>query len=313
MARFDDLATQPRRGPADILRWKLGRSREARPADAAALEKVRPGVRDPAAAAMALARPEAAMTWLGHASFALRLAGKLVLTDPVLCARIQRVVRRLTPPGVAVDALPPVDVVTVSHDHMDHMDFWTLARLPDAALYVVPLGNGERLRALGKARVVELDWWQSHREGALEITLVPARHWSMRMPWTRNETLWGGFVYRGPEGIAYHSGDSAFGPHYAEIGARVPGIDWAMLPIGAYAPRWFMEPQHQDPEEAARGWQALGARTFVAMHWGTFRLTDEPIGEPPVRLRAFWGTQGLPPERLWIPDIGERRVLSSGA
>ena len=313
MARFDDLATQPRRGPGDILRWKLGRSREPRAADADALEKILPGVRDPEAAAAALALHDPALTWLGHATFALRLGGQLILTDPVLCTRIQKVIPRLTPPGVPVERLPAVDVVTVSHDHMDHMDFWTLKRLPRSATYVVPLGNGARLRALGHEQVVELDWWQSHTVGGVEITLVPARHWSMRMPWTRNETLWGGFVFRAREGIAYHSGDSAFGPHYAEIGARVPGIDWAMLPIGAYAPRWFMAPQHQDPEEAARGLLALGARLLCAMHWGTFRLTDEPLGEPPARLRAFWAAQGLPAEKLWIPDIGERRVLSRGA
>ncbi len=313
MGRFDDLATQPRRGPRDILRWKLGDPltgrHEPRPPDARALDQVRPGVRDREAAAAALARPEAALTWLGHATFALRLGGQLVLTDPVLCARIQGVVARLTPPGVAVDRLPPVDVVTVSHDHMDHMDYWSLRRLPRDALYLVPLGNGARLAPLGLRHVVELDWWQTHRHGTLEITLVPARHWSMRMPWTRNQTLWGGFVYRGPEGVAYHSGDTAFGPHYGEIGARTGRIDWAMLPIGAYSPRWFMEPQHQNPEEAGEGFLALGARLLVAMHWGTFKLTDEPIGEPPARLRAWWAARALPAERLWIPDIAERRVL----
>jgi L-ascorbate metabolism protein UlaG (beta-lactamase superfamily) len=308
VARFDERATRPVRGPLDILRWKLGR--EARRGDDdVLLDAVRPGVRDPVAAAAALAMPEAALTWLGHASFALRLSGQLVLTDPVLCARIQNVIARLTPPGVPVDALPPADVVLVSHDHMDHMDFWTLRRLGPTPTYVVPAGNRERLRALGLTKIVELDWWQSCNVGDLEITLVPARHWSMRMPWTRNETLWGGFVVRGREGVAYHSGDTAFGPHFAEIGARVGAIDWAMLPIGAYAPRWFMKPQHQDPDEAGEAFLALGARLFVAMHWGTFKLTDEPIGEPPAKLRAWWRAHDLPAERLWIPDVGERRVL----
>ncbi|TMQ20624.1 MAG: hypothetical protein E6J91_03640 [Deltaproteobacteria bacterium] len=179
-------------------------------------------------------------------------------------------------------------------------------RARDAALYVVPLGNASRL---GKPHVVELDWWQTHAVGELAITLVPARHWSMRMPWNRNDTLWGGYVVRAPEGVAYHSGDTAWGEHFAEIGARTGPIDWAMLPIGGYAPRWFMAPQHIDPVEAAEAWQALGARELFAMHWGTFRLTDEAIGEPPARLRAYWAERRLDAARLWIADPGEPRPL----
>jgi L-ascorbate metabolism protein UlaG (beta-lactamase superfamily) len=116
-------------------------------------------------------------------------------------------------------------------------------------------------------------------------------------------------VIRGPEGTAYHSGDTAWGDHFAEIGARLGPIDWAMLPIGGYAPRWFMAPQHIDPLEAARAWEALGANHLLAMHWGTFRLTDEAIGEPPARLRAHWAEREFEPARLWILDPGESRLL----
>src|SRR5437588_8038826 len=128
------------------------------------------------------------------------------------------------------------------------MDLATLAKLGDAPLYIVPLGNGARIH---HPNVVELDWWQTHELDDIAVTLVPARHWSMRAPWNRNDTLWGGYLVRAPEGVAYHSGDTAWGDHFAEIGARAQ-IDWAMLPIGGYAPRWFMEPQHVDPIEAAR-------------------------------------------------------------
>jgi L-ascorbate metabolism protein UlaG (beta-lactamase superfamily) len=216
------------------------------------------------------------------------------------------VMKRLVPPGVPLDAMPPIDIVLVTHDHRDHMDLPTLAKLGDAPLYIVPVGNGPRIK---HPNVVELDWWQTHEVGDLAITLVPARHWSMREPWNKNATLWGGFVVRAPEGVAYHSGDTAFGDHFAEIGQRVGAIDWAMLPIGGYNPRWFMEPQHVDPIEAARGFEALGARNLLAMHWGTFRLTDEAVGEPPQTLRAYWREHGLHPDRLWICDIGEARVL----
>jgi N-acyl-phosphatidylethanolamine-hydrolysing phospholipase D len=304
MARFDERATTPGRGPGDILRWKLGK-KEPRPDDFAALDAFRLTVRDGGAEALAGTAPVA--VWIGHATWALRLAGKLIVTDPIWSRSIGGAVRRLVPPGVALASMPAIDVVLVTHDHRDHLDLPTIRALPHDALYVVPLGNGPRL---GKPNVIELDWWQTHQVGELAITLVPARHWSMRMPWNRNATLWGGYVIRGPEGRAYHSGDTAWGDHFAEIGEKAGPIDWAMLPVGGYAPRWFMEPQHIDPSEAGRAFEALGAKHLLAMHWGTFKLTDEAIGEPPVRLRASWTERGLDPARLWILDPGEPRVLS---
>lgn len=302
-ARFADRATQPARGPRDILRWKLGK-KEPQGDGFAALDAVRLQVAGGGAEALASGAPVA--VWIGHATWALRLGGKLIVTDPIWSGSIGGAVRRLVAPGVPLAAMPPVDVVLVSHDHRDHMDLPTLRRMPDAALYVVPIGNAARL---GKPNVVELDWWDSHAIGDVTITLVPARHWSMRMPWNRNATLWGGYVIRGPEGTAYHSGDTAWGDHFAEIRARLGAIDWAMLPIGGYAPRWFMAPQHIDPIEAAQAWEALGARHLLAMHWGTYKLTDEAIGEPPARLRACWAERGLDPARLWIVDPGASRRL----
>ena len=310
MGRFDERATQPMKGPGDMLKWKVLRKSDPRPENFAEVDAIRPGIADPAPAIAALASGGAVACWIGHASWAFRLGGKLCVIDPVWSQRLSGVVSRLVPPGVPLAAMPPIDIVLVTHDHRDHMDLPTLARLGDAPLYIVPLGNGARIAKLGKSRtIVELDWWQSHRVGDLEITLVPARHWSMREPWNRNDTLWGGYVVRGPEGTVYHSGDTAWGEHFAEIGQRVGRIDWAMLPIGAYSPRWFMETQHINAEEAGRGFEALGAVSLLAMHWGTFRLTDEAIGEPPARIRAYWTERALDPVRLWILDVGEARLL----
>jgi L-ascorbate metabolism protein UlaG (beta-lactamase superfamily) len=147
--------------------------------------------------------------------------------------------------------------------------------------------------------------------GDLRITLVPAQHWSMRMPWDRNRRLWGGFVFESPEGCVYHAGDTAMREEtFLEIGRRFPRLGWAMLPIGAYDPPWFMQPQHMGPEEAARAFELLGAERLLAMHWGTFRLTDEPLHEPPERLRAEWARRGLDDRRLWILDVGETRRLA---
>jgi L-ascorbate metabolism protein UlaG (beta-lactamase superfamily) len=298
VGRFDERATKLKGFPV-FLKWQaqrlLGAARDTT------------GFRTPWREGRV---PEgSSLTWIGHASFVLRLGGKVLAIDPVWSTRVGGVVKRHAPPGVPLDALPPVDVVLVTHDHMDHMDFPTLEHLAAAPLAVTPVGNGDRLRKLGYRRVVELDWWQAHAEGPVAITLVPAKHWSMRAPWTRNDALWGGFVLAAPEGTVYHSGDTAWFDGFAEIGAR-HRIDWALLPIGAYHPRWFFEPQHMDPDDALRAFEALGAKNFVAMHWGTFRLTDEPLGEPPERLRAGWNERGLDPSRLWILDVGESRPLA---
>ncbi|MEO7331931.1 MAG: MBL fold metallo-hydrolase [Minicystis sp.] len=304
MGRFDHLATFPRRGPADMLRWKV--------LDALAGKNLKdPGgfVTPRRAPDRALIDSSAAqITWIGHASFLLTLGGKRLLIDPVFAPRVGPM-SRLTAPGLPLAELPPIDLVLVTHNHRDHLDTWTLERLGKAPTFVVPLGNAPVLRKLGAEKVIELDWWQTQEIEGLSITLTPARHWSMRFPWDRNDMLWGGYVIRGPEGCAYHSGDTAFFEGFREIGQRLGPIDWAMLPIGAYEPRWFMEPQHMAPEEAVEAARLLGARTFVAMHWGTFRLTDEPVAEPPVRARKAYLEKGGDADRLWILDIGETRRL----
>jgi L-ascorbate metabolism protein UlaG (beta-lactamase superfamily) len=304
VGRFDHLATQPSRGPADIFRWKVldalaGKNRH-----------------DPGGYTTPRREPDRALvdgtaaqlTWIGHATFLFTLGGKRILVDPIFRHRLGPVTR-LAPPGIAIDALPPIDVVLVTHNHRDHLDAWTLQRLGPAPQYVVPLGNGDLLRSLGAEKVIELDWWQAADLGGIEVTLVPARHWSMRYPWDRNDALWGGFVVRSSEGTAYHSGDTAFFDGFAEIARRFDRIDWAMLPIGAYDPRWFMEPQHMAPEEAVEAARVLGASHLVAMHWGTFRLTDEPTAEPPQRARAAFAATAAGERELWILDIGETRRL----
>jgi L-ascorbate metabolism protein UlaG (beta-lactamase superfamily) len=293
----------PDKGLLDILKWQLGKPRRT---DPPFVTPRRPNDGGPLRAA------SANLTWIGHATFVQRLGGQVVATDPIWSSRIHSV-KRLAEPGVALGDCPRIDVATVSHAHYDHMDVPTLRRLGPDTAFVVPKDNADVLRKAGLPNVTELGWWESTTIGDLRITLVPAQHWSMRMPWDRNQRLWGGFVYeslRAGEGTSYHAGDTAFCERvFREIGQRFPRIDWAMLPIGAYDPTWFMSPQHMGPEEAGRAYELLGAKHFVAMHWGTFKLTDEPLGEPPERLRAWWREKRLPEERLWILDLGETRAL----
>jgi L-ascorbate metabolism protein UlaG (beta-lactamase superfamily) len=306
MGRFEDRATRPARGPVDLWRWRVADTLAGR-----RIKDEEPSFRTPTRDpdARLIGSPSPSMTWVGHATFVLRLGGKLITTDPVWSDRIA-VIERKCRVGVELETLPPIDIVTVSHNHYDHLDAPTIKRLGPRPLYLTPLGNGPWLRSAGATNVVELDWWQSHAVDDLQITLVPARHWSMRAPWNRNDALWGGFVYRSRDGVAFHSGDTALFDGFVEIGQRLGPIDWAMLPIGAYEPRWFMEPQHMNPEDAGEAFVRLGARTLCAMHWGTSKLTDEPFGEPPRRIRQVFADRQLADDRLWVFDVGETRALT---
>ena len=304
MTHYTNLdGTVPSQGLLDLLKWQIERPRGAQPPYTTPR-------RENDGAAVAANTPS--LTWIGHATYAMRLGGKLVVTDPIWSPNIQYASARLTAPGVPFERMPPIDIVTVSHAHYDHLDIPTLTRIGNRALFIVPKDVGPILRSHGLTRVVELAWWETHREGDLAITLVPAQHWSMRFPWDRNKRLWGGFVYESSQGTAYHAGDTAFSERvFRAIGERFPKIDWAMLPIGAYNPEWFMRPQHMGPEEAGRACKLVLATHLCAMHWGTFKLTDEPIGEPPERMRAWWAKQGHDAARLWIFDIGETRTLTA--
>jgi L-ascorbate metabolism protein UlaG (beta-lactamase superfamily) len=287
-------------GLGAVLRWKLGLHEG-------------PKLRTPSRAAVpvvgndgkALRRAiDPALTWIGHATWLVQLGGRTILTDPVYSSRLA-VIPRNVAPGVAMGDLPRIDVVTVSHNHRDHMDAPTLRRLGPDPVYVVPAGCEDWFRRAGMPRVVPMQWWQEEEVEGVRITFVPAQHWSRRSLLDENASLWGGFVLERDGVRAYHSGDTAWFHGFAEIGRRAGPIHAAMLPIGAYEPRWFMRTQHMNPEDAVQAFAALGAERFFAMHWGTFKLTDEALDEPPQRLRQAWDEAGLPLDRRHIPAIGE--------
>jgi len=314
-------------GFGDFLRWSvLERWRTPRAPDPAPgwLPRAEPRFARPRAAADAITA-----TWVGHSTFLLQIGGLNVLTDPMWSDRASPVSfagpRRHAAPGVALAALPPIDVVLQSHDHYDHLDDATVRAIaaahPDAQWFV-PLGVAAWLGARGVRRVRELDWWgdaavESKGEATRQagrVTCLPAQHFAGRGLTTRDRTLWCGWSLRCGDRAVCFAGDSGLHPEFELIARRAGPFDLALLPIGAYAPRWFMRPVHADPADAIEAYAALvrgnGGRRLVCggMHWGTFKLTDEPLDEPPRVMRERWTAAGWPADDLWIPGCGETRA-----
>ncbi|WP_258396260.1 MBL fold metallo-hydrolase [Streptomyces sp. Amel2xB2] len=261
-----------------------------------------------------------AVTWAGHASWIVRVGGLTVLTDPVWSRRILGTPPRVTPPGVDWSHLPPVDAVVISHNHYDHLDAPTLRRLPRETPLFVPAGLRRWCRRRGFTSVTELDWWEAAElpaadgeGGRVRFEFVPAHHWSRRSLTDTCRSLWGGWVLthcgEHARGRLYFAGDTGYGHWFAEIGRRCPGIDLALLPVGAYEPRWMLKPVHTSPEEAVRACGDVGARAMAPMHYGTFLLSAEPPLAPLERVREAWAAAGRDRADLWDLPVGASRVL----
>jgi L-ascorbate metabolism protein UlaG (beta-lactamase superfamily) len=255
-----------------------------------------------------LASDAPSLTWVGHATWLIRLGGHSILTDPVWSESLGPGISRNVRPGISLEEARP-SVVLVSHNHRDHLDAPTIRRIGAAPTYVVPAGLGRFFTRRGADKVVELDWWAHTQLGGLTIHFVPSQHWSQRGAADKNETLWGGFVLEAGGARIYFAGDTAYFEGFREIGRRFPGLEAALLPIGAYDPEWFMRVQHMNPEDAVNAFRSLGARLLCAMHWGTFKLTDEPLDEPPRVLEEIRRREQIPADRVWVAAIGESRRL----
>ncbi len=233
---------------------------------------------------------------IGHASLLLQVNGSNILIDPVWAERASPFRRlgplRRNPPAIDFDDLPPIHSVLVTHNHYDHLDVPAIKRLWEVhrPLILSPLGNDHFIRtAAPQVEVKTGDWWDSFSlSHSIRATIVPAYHWSARRMGDRRMALWGGFVLETPSGLIYCAGDTAYrdGKIFHEVRERLGRPAVAILPIGAYAPRWFMQTQHVDPEEAVQIAVDCGARQLLGIHWGTFPLTDEPFQEPQERLSA---------------------------
>ncbi len=255
------------------------------------------------------------VTWIGHATLLIQLDGVNVLTDPQWSERASPVgfagPRRVTASGVALEDLPPIDVVLISHDHFDHLDVATVMRLAAAyrPRFYVPLGLKGWFAELGITDVVELDWWESRTERGLTLTCVPAQHWTARSPFEMNRRLWSGWVIAGRARRAFFAGDTGYyAPDFQEIGARLGPFDLAAISIGAYEPAVIMQHTHTTPEGSLLIFRDVHARRFFAMHWGTFDLAEEPLDEPPRRLLAEARRLGLDLDTIWVFKHGETRA-----
>lgn len=309
--RFFSPGQPQDKGLVELMRWHLGGGRKEWP------ETFPSPFRD---------RPPAKVEGLrvalvGHATFLIQVAGLNILTDPVFSERASPVSfagpKRVNTPGIAFDDLPPIHAVLITHNHYDHLDLATLARLwqRNRPRILAPLGNDAIIRAEHPDITVgTCDWGQSAALGnGVTAYCEPAYHWSARGMNDRRMALWCAFVLTTPQGTIYHVGDTGFGDGriFARVKERFGSPRLAHLPIGAYEPRWFMEPQHMNPEDAVRAFQILEAEQALGHHWGTFRLTNEGVEEPPHDLATALQVAEIPPERF--PALRPGEVWEAGS
>jgi L-ascorbate metabolism protein UlaG (beta-lactamase superfamily) len=296
------------RGLADLLRWRFTGKRNKWPASwPSPFPQAKPEGR--------LHGEALRVTMVGHASLLIQICGINILTDPVWSDRVSPFSfvgpRRVSAPGIAFEDLPPVDLVLVSHNHYDHLDRATLARIGDShrPTMLTLLGNDAIIAAAAPgARVTAHDWGDRVQVAdGVAVHVEPAHHWSARGTRDRRMALWGAFVIETPAGKVLFAGDTGFhgGRHYRALADKHGGLRLAILPIGAYEPRWFMKPQHQNPEEAVEGMLLSNAAFAAGCHWGAFPLTDEAIDEPRQRLAGALDAKSIDRHRFRAMLPGE--------
>jgi len=259
-------------------------------------------------------------TWIGHATVLVRINGVHIITDPQFSERASPIAfagpKRVTPPGIALADLPHIDAVVISHDHYDHLDIESVKALAvqkgGSPRFFAGLGMKPWFAQFGIVDVVELDWWQSAEHKGVAFHFVPVQHWAKRSLWDENRRLWGGWVVKHPTFSFFFTGDAGYSRDFRDIGERFGPFDLAAIPIGAYAPRWFMYIMHVDPDEAVRVHQDVRARRSLGIHWGTFGgLTDEAMDEPPKRLAEARARTGLAESDFFVLRHGETRRFTS--
>ena len=308
---FRNPHNHERRGFGDFLKWQFDRGpQEAPPIPPAEIPPYQPQYARTSRNDIHHAdSSEIQITWIGHASFLVQVGGRNVLTDPIFSDRCSPVSfagpKRVARPGIKFEDLPEIHAVVISHNHYDHLDAATIERLGNKPKFFVPLGIAAWLQQKSIDNVVELDWWQSRELSGLRFHSVPVQHFSGRSFFDRNKTLWTGWVIESSAGNIFFAGDTGYSPDFGEIGRRYDPVRVALIPIGAYRPRWFMSPVHVDPPQAVQIHRDLGSQQSIAMHWGTFSLADEPLGEPPVYLKQAIKEAGISEDEFITLKFGE--------
>ena len=302
--RFFNPDGTPPNGLGDLMRWRFNGQRAAWPAQVPVAQKATPDARV----------DDLRVTMVGHATMLIQTAGLNILTDPVWSPRVSPVSfagpKRVAEPGVDFDALPRIDAVLLTHNHYDHLDLATLARLKAAydPLVITPLGNDTIVHeAVPDMRITTGNWGHTVPLGPATVHFEPCHHWSARGTRDRSMALWSAFLIDTPAGRIFHIGDTGFdqGRPYRDLPKKHGKIRAAILPVGAYEPRWFMRDQHQDPAEAVEGFLLSGADHAVGHHWGTFQLTNEGREAPPRELSAALQAKGIGPDRFRALGPGE--------
>ena len=258
------------------------------------------------------------ITWIGHASFLYQNKELNILMDPHCTSRASPInfagPKRYIKPAMELEELPKIDLVTISHNHYDHLDLKTvrwIAKKNPNALFLVPLGMKKWFLNQSITNVVELDWWKKYKKGDTTITFTPVQHWSSRTLFDRNESLWGGWHFKNSHHSLIHWGDTGYSDDFKETNKRLGSVDLALIPIGAYAPRWFMKFSHMNPQEAVQAFIDLKAKKAIGMHWGTFILTDEPVDEPPKMLKEEVKKELIDDEVFTVMKHGETIDLNN--
>lgn len=299
-------------GFLDLLRWQFNGQKQKWP-------ESYPSPFVPAKPVARAAETAMIITYVGHASFLFQIGGLNILIDPVWSQRTSPVSfagpKRVNAPGIAFDDLPPIDVIVITHNHYDHMDMATIERLVTAfdPLIITPLGNDAIIKkAVPSARLHAMDWGDAKEIGSLVFHCEPCHHWSVRGSSDRRHALWAAFVIKGPSGKIYHIGDTGFhsGINYTAASEKHGAFKLATLPIGAYEPRWFMQGQHQNPDEAVEGFKLLGAELALGHHWGTVQLTDEEVEAPLRALQTALEKANIAPEKFVALRSGQVIKLS---
>lgn len=301
---FTPWLNQENHGFSNFLYWQLSKKKKYTQAEQTFLPQVIPDLK----ARLQAFDDTDFIVWLGHGTFLIRLSGHYFLTDPIFSNRAL-LPKRLTPPALNEKDILELNLkvnVIISHNHYDHLDESSLKNLPENASFIVPKGLKNYVSSLTSGEVHEMNWWEAITPAdTITITSLPAQHWSRRLCQGYNETLWASYMIRSENKTVYFGGDSGYFRGYREFARHFPQIDYALLPVTAYEPRWFMHYAHMNSSEAITAFSDLGAKNFIPTQWGTFHLGDNPPGLPALHLQRDIDNLGLDKTRFHILDIGE--------